>query len=408
MTITLAKTGIRVAFVLAFAAATAVSAETPSVAVTISTDFPGANVAVIKNENNSVVLAPDLRGDKPWFYWYFEAKAGKPGRVDFVLPEKVIGFKNGAIGFQGPAISTDGGKTWKWMGTKNVDGASFYYEFTKQNERVRFAVTIPYVQSNLDQFLKKNAGNPHLKKSVLTKSRHGRSVELLQIGKPGPQVKTVLVTGRHHAAETIASYVLEGFLQAAMSKSSAAAEFREKYVLYCVPFVDKDGVEEGDQGKNRKPHDHNRDYGEKSLYPEIQAIKKLDKAQRFRFALDFHCPTLVMPDHQVMYFVGPKEHPRYNFDNVKELAGWIKKGLPKNAPVGPLVWLKPVKTPTPMNSHFFGFKEGTIMAATLEMPFAPPGKATDPASCRKYGQVILGAWVNTHFLSADGKKSLTN
>jgi hypothetical protein len=408
MTITLAKTGIRVAFVLAFAAATAVSAETPSVAVTISTDFPGANVAVIKNENNSVVLAPDLRGDKPWFYWYFEAKAGKPGRVDFVLPEKVIGFKNGAIGFQGPAISTDGGKTWKWMGTKNVDGPSFYYEFTKQNERVRFAVTIPYVQSNLDQFLKKNAGNPHLKKSVLTKSRHGRSVELLQIGKPGPQVKTVLVTGRHHAAETIASYVLEGFLQAAMSKSSAAAEFREKYVLYCVPFVDKDGVEEGDQGKNRKPHDHNRDYGEKSLYPEIQAIKKLDKAQRFRFALDFHCPTLVMPDHQVMYFVGPKEHPRYNFDNVKELAGWIKKGLPKNAPVGPLVWLKPVKTPTPMNSHFFGFKEGTIMAATLEMPFAPPGKATDPASCRKYGQVILGAWVNTHFLSADGKKSLTN
>jgi hypothetical protein len=390
--------------ILGVAAAKTAYGEAPNPAVTISTDFPGANVAVIKNENGSVVLAPDLRGDKPWFYWCFEAQALQPGRVNFVLPDKVIGFKNGAIGFQGPAISTDLGKSWKWMGTKNVDGPSFFFEFTKQNERVRFAVTIPYLQSNLEAFLKKNAANPHLKKSVLAKSRHDRDVELLQIGKPGPQVKAVLVTGRHHATETIASFVLEGFLQAAMSKSSAGAEFRKKYLLYCVPFVDKDGVEEGDQGKNRKPHDHNRDYGEKSLYPEIQAIKKLDKEQRFRFTLDFHCPTLVMPDHQVMYFVGPKDHPRYNFDNVKELAGWIKKGLPKNAPVGPLVWLKPVKTPKPMNSHFFGFKETTIMAATLEMPFAPPGKATDPTSCRKYGQVILNAWVNTHFLAADATK----
>lgn len=43
------------------------------------------------------------------------------------------------------------------------------------------------------------------------------------------------------------------------------------------------------------------------------------------------------------------------------------------------------------------------MAATLEIPFAPPGKATDPSSCRNYGQVILGAWENTHFLAPDKK-----
>jgi len=376
---------------------------TPAGAVLMSTDFPGGNAKVTGNEGDSVQVAPDLRGGRPWFYWCFEATSKKPGRVNFVFPEKVAGFKNGAIGYQGPAISTDLGKTWKWMGTDHVDGSSFSYHFTKTNERVRFAVTIPYLQTDLRAFLKRNASNPHLKTSVLTKSRKGRDVELLQIGTPGPKVKTILVTGRHHAAETIASYVLEGFIQAAMSESELAKEFREKYVLYAVPFVDKDGVEDGDQGKNRRPHDHNRDYGDKSIYPEIQAIKKLDKERNFRFALDFHCPTLVMNDHQVMYFVGAKEHPRYNFQNVSEFAGWIKKGLPKSAPVGPYVWLRSAKTPTPMNSHYFGFKEGTIMAATLEMPFAPPGKLTDPASCRKYGQVILGAWVNTHFIAPDGE-----
>jgi hypothetical protein len=154
-------------------------------AVVINAGFPGGNVTVSQDKGSIVNVAPDPRGDKPWFYWYFEAKASKPGRVTFVFPEKVVGFKNGAIGFQGPAISTNLGKTWKWMGTDNVDGSSFFFDFAKINERVRFAVTIPYVQTELDEFLRANTSNPHLKTSVLTKSRHGRDVELLQIGIPG-------------------------------------------------------------------------------------------------------------------------------------------------------------------------------------------------------------------------------
>ena len=89
-------------------------------------------------DGERVDVAPDLRGDRPWFYWYFEAKAAKPGRVRFVFPEKVAGFANGAIGFQGPATSRDGGNTWEWMGTDNVDGSSFFYDFAQADQRVRY------------------------------------------------------------------------------------------------------------------------------------------------------------------------------------------------------------------------------------------------------------------------------
>ena len=270
------------------------AAATAGGAVAIRADFPGGNVAVLSVEGDSVQVAPDLRGDSPWFYWCFEAKATKPG----------------------------------------------------------------------------------------------------------PSKKPVLVTGRHHACETIASYVLEGFLQEAMSDNPVGERFRKRYVLYAIPFVDKDGVEEGDQGKNRKPHDHNRDYGDQSLFPEVQAIKDLDRAVDFRFALDFHCPTLVMEDHQVIYFAGAKEHPKLNYENVSAFADRIKKGLPDHAPYGPLVWLKEETHSSPENSRYFGFKEGAVMAATIEIPFAPPGKATDPASCRKYGRVMLEAWADTEFREA--------
>jgi murein tripeptide amidase MpaA len=32
---------------------------------------------------------------------------------------------------------------------------------------------------------------------------------------------------------------------------------RERFRFLAVPFMDKDGVEDGDQGKNRRPRDHN-------------------------------------------------------------------------------------------------------------------------------------------------------
>jgi hypothetical protein len=98
-----------------------------------------------------------------------------------------------------------------------------------------------------------------------------------------------------------------------------------------------------------------------------------------------------------MYFVGAKTHPQYNFENVSEFAKWIKQALPEAAPSGPLNWLRDESDPSPKNSRYFGFKDNAIMAATFEFPFAPPGKATDPESCRQYGRAMLRAWNATHF-----------
>ena len=49
--------------------------------------------------------------------------------------------------------------------------------------------------------------------------------------------------------------------------------------VFCVPFVDCEGVIRGDQGKFRAPLDHNRDYDtdKESIYPECDAIKNMPK-----------------------------------------------------------------------------------------------------------------------------------
>ena len=69
---------------------------------------------------------------------------------------------------------------------------------------------------------------------------------------------------------------------------------REHVEFFIVPIVDIDGVEDGDQGKNRKPRDHNRDYAGESIYPQVKAIReRLPEWSdgKLRLALDLHCPA---------------------------------------------------------------------------------------------------------------------
>lgn len=368
--------------------------------VAISTDFPGGNVTVVRNDGATVELSPDLRGGRNWFYWCFEATAIHAGKVTFKFPEKVAGFRNGAVGFQGPAVSEDGGKSWRWRGSNEqlTSADNFSWAFTKPGQQVRLAVTIPYTQANFDAFAKQYQQNPHFRLSTLTRTRSGRKVELVQVGKPGDGRRAVLMTCRHHACETIASFLLEGIMSTAVSDTETGRKFREHFVLYIVPFVDKDGVEDGDQGKNRAPHDHNRDYGEGSIYRSVQAIKMLGVEKKINALLDLHCPTLVMDIHQRFYFVGPRDAPANNEAIVEQFATQIKTNLPKKAPHGPVVLLKP----TDKNRHkhcsgYFSQLDGVVMSVTLETPFAPKETKMSPDDVRDYGAAVLHAWNETDF-----------
>jgi tetratricopeptide (TPR) repeat protein len=398
----------RLAFTRLFAAtcslwmATSLPAADPK--LVIRSDYPGGNVLVNGIDGLTAEVAPDLRTTRTdWFYWDFVAEAAEPGRARFV-------FKGARIGNRGPAVSLDDGRTWKWLGKENVSYSKgrenpeeyFEFDFTEAGQRVRFAVGFPYVQSNLEEFLKKNAGNSNLTTSILTKSTKGRPVELLQIGQPGPEVTSVLVVARSHACEALASYVLEGFLAEALSDSPAGVEFRKKYVLYAVPFLDKDGVEEGDQGKNRLPHDHNRDYGNTNIYPEIKAVQELAAAKNVRIGIDFHCPALRGDIHDAYHWLGLKV-PHVD-NNAKELSAWLAEERPLSNNTAIAVLKAPPETPPTKNmpfSWYFSLQPNSLLGITLESPYA---QAENEDAARAYGRGLLRALVRTEWIEPNGER----
>ena len=236
----------------------------------IHKNFVGGNVRVEKIDGNLVCLNNELRDTtEDWFYWAFCVENACGQTVTFKFPPV-------RLGYYGPAVSHDL-KTWNWLG-KGEQNDSFTYTFGENENKVYFAHSMLYHPQRFLDFAAQNG----IEVSELCKSRKGRSVPYAVFGS-GERV--VFLTARHHACESTGSYVLEGVLET-LIKSPV-----ENTKIVCVPFVDYDGVVDGDQGKARAPYDHARDYDpdKPCLYPETAAVRKLSENGVY-LGFDFHSP----------------------------------------------------------------------------------------------------------------------
>lgn len=290
----------------------------------VDTDFPGGNADIERVQAGRIELRPDLRdtiGD--WFYWCIRVR----GAVGRHLTVQVRRDAGPAIGVRGPAFSTDGGRNWDWLGANAVTGDEFSLKVPANATELQLSVGMPYTAVDLERFLAANTGHVALERGLLTHSERGRRVDLLRLGNlTGNPPKRVLLTCRHHACEMMASHVLEGLMTQVLTDNCEQARWLRKYVeLVVIPFVDFDGVARGDQGKNRAPHDHARDYGPKGgLYPETRAIRQLiDDPRGFDAVLDLHCPNVVGPTNQRIYFVGSDD--TRNWEAVQQLAATLEE-----------------------------------------------------------------------------------
>jgi hypothetical protein len=366
--------------------------------IEIDSDFPGGNIEVRGTEGDTVHLAPDLRDTEgKWFYWYFRARSRAADTVRFLFEDDVVGVR-------GPGVSQDGGQTWSWLGADAADERSFTYSFPSQPARVRFSFGMPYTTANLVAFLAARSSAPPIRMDTLCISRRGRPVVAISVGQleREPQHRLLLAC-RHHACEMVASYALEGFLDAVLAGDEAGRWLRERVEFLVIPFVDVDGVEDGDQGKMRRPHDHNRDYAAPCLYPETEALRQRARAWsggKMKIALDLHCPG-----HRGRY------HERIHFVGVPDEAVWERVGrfsdVLESVARGPLPyrrmnnltfgedWNTETDPPGCEPSTFSGWMsalQGVWFGSTLEIPYAnAEGAEVTGATARAFGRDLASA-----------------
>ncbi|MGI6388824.1 MAG: M14 family zinc carboxypeptidase [Kiritimatiellia bacterium] len=262
----------------------------PNERLVIDKNLPAGNILLERMEDDTIYLQNEMRDTAGWwFYWAFRAR-GAAGRT------LTFSFTNGdPVCTRGPCVSLDQGQTW-YYAADSFTTRSFTYTFPPNAQEVWFAMGMVYTQRDWEAFLARHtASSAYIETGTLCTSPAGRAVEKARIGCiDRPPKYRVWLSARHHAAEMMASYVLEGILDAALANTELGTWMRNNVEFMVVPFVDKDGVEEGDQGKNRRPHDHNRDYTE-FLYPECVAITNwiaTHAQSKLEIVLDIHCPWI--------------------------------------------------------------------------------------------------------------------
>lgn len=369
-----------------------VSAIGKSETLIVDADFPGGNIIVDRIEGDTVFIRPDQRDSSTWwFYWHFRVRgaAGRTVKFQFV--------GRNPIGTRGPALSTDGGDNWSWLDPEAARSAAFSYSFGERAEDVQFCFSIPYLEDNLKKFLNGHADNPHLTVRELCRSRKGRAVERLHVGKiDGVPKHRVLLTARHHACEMIASYCLEGLLETVLSDTESGRWFRENVEVLAIPFVDTDGVEDGDQGKNRRPHDHNRDYGGESIYPSVRALRRFVpawSAGKLSVMLDLHCPYISGAHNEVIYLVGSSNpaiwKQQQQFAEILESVcqGPLPYAAGSSLPFG-TAWNTAKNYGKQKSSSRWACEQPSVrMATTIEIPYANVGTVlVTPEKARAFGR----------------------
>lgn len=363
----------------------------------VDADFPGGNALIEKVQGDEVFLRQDLRDTAgPWFWWHFRVR-GAAGRA------LTFRFTDGnVLGVRGPAVSADGGQTWAWLGAAAVKGTRFAYAFPADATDVRFCFAMPYFEANLKAFLARWEGNPNVKAATLCKSRKGREVERLHVGKlAGAPDHRILVTARHHCCECMASYAMEGLIEAMLADIDDGRWFRGHVEAMLVPFADKDGVEDGDQGKNRKPRDHNRDYEGEGVYPETRAIRDLVPKWsdgRLTIALDLHCPHIRGPHNEIIYIVGAEDPAIWQqqcaFGKLLEAlrTGPLPYRASDNLPFGQAWNTGRNYSGGKSFSRWAGEQPGVRLAASIEIPYANAGgQAVTPDAARAFGHDLAKA-----------------
>jgi hypothetical protein len=131
-------------------------------------------------------------------------------------------------------------------------------------DEVQIATFFPFSYVRMQDFIDTVSLSEWATQTLLGSSLQGRDIDLITItntGIPASTKKHIYIVGRHHAAETSSSHMLEGLINFMISSDPDAEAMRDNFVWHIVPMLNADGVSVGNSRATSELRDPNRDWG---------------------------------------------------------------------------------------------------------------------------------------------------
>lgn len=291
----------------------------------VSTDFEGGSAIVesIDAAAHMVRLMPGGDPQRGWPCWWYVRIDGLERGEQLTLnlggsnkPARNDGKETGrpiAAGWAMPmkaAVSSDNEK-WEQSLPGKRDQSRMLYQITGTGGPMWVAWGPPFTSRNTDALIAEVEKRlPSAKGFELSQTREQRPVRGLRITEArDPAPRGVWVQARQHAWESGASWVARGFAEWLAGDDAEARWLRANAEVVIVPVMDVDNVATGNGGKESAPRDHNRDWDDQPIHPEVAAAQRTlaewGKAGRLDVFLELHNPGYA--DLRPFFFAGPED-----------------------------------------------------------------------------------------------------
>ncbi|MFW5866491.1 MAG: M14 family zinc carboxypeptidase [Armatimonadota bacterium] len=271
-------------------------------------------------ESWRVRFASEPRTSPQPLWFHIEARDAGGAPVEFVweLPDICLGDRN-SLHLLRPVLRADAGD---WTRCENVsvdehdDGRrSLRFSHAGGADAVAAAFCFPYAPEHLDATLTERGDA--WERSLIGVTHESRSLERLRLAGSHPTPRPgVYLMARQHSGETPGSWVLDGILRFLASDDDEAAKLRDTLDVWACPFVDLDGVVNGDYGKDALPWDYNRAWERLPMRAAVHAIQR--DLERFhertgpRIVIDLHGPGHSTPGVYLQLPRGERPHGQRN------------------------------------------------------------------------------------------------
>jgi murein tripeptide amidase MpaA len=259
--------------------------------VKISSQFDGGNIHVVSATTPSDI---QLRIEKDhqsefyqWFYYRVQGVQATPLTMRLLNAEGAA-YPGGWDDYN--AVASYDRQHWFRVPTRYEKG-ELIIEHTPEHSVVYYAYFAPYSHEQHLDLIAKAQISPFVEVLDLGQTLDGRDLELLKVQANESAKLNVWITARQHPGETMAEWLVEGFLDRLLNPHDPISKaLLDTCTFWIVPNMNPDGSVRGHLRTNAAGVNLNREWHAPSLErsPEVYAVTHQMKHTGVDLFLDMH------------------------------------------------------------------------------------------------------------------------
>lgn len=257
----------------------------------INSEFDGGNIRCSDCSNPASVELEIVNDNNSEFFQWFYFRAANVGGQACVFNVKNAAdaaYPDGWRNYR--AVASYDRQFWFRVPTE-FDGSTLSIKHTPEYNSVYYAYFAPYSMEQHADMIGEAIGSPLCELTVLGQTLDGQDMDLLTVGEPSAEKKSIWVIARQHPGETMAEWWMEGFLDRLLDETDAVSrELLKHAVFYVVPNMNPDGGKRGHLRTNAAGANLNREWVTSTMEqsPEVFLVRQKMHETGVDLSLDVH------------------------------------------------------------------------------------------------------------------------